>query len=259
VPARQDAILGRLYGPGAEKGRRMLEEALRKKMALPMAGPTARPSARPTALPENEQSGWLLNYAWIINTPLEMGLAPEDKARRALEKMSGPQFTGPWGMYLSGLFQDQAMTISTGVMAAAQARYGYADRALELLEKMFSAFNMASPGCIAEMLPDYGCFVQAWTAYAVMVPIVNYFFGIRPQAAEGLILVSPCMPRAWPRASLERVPVLDGELSIEYCREQAGDNYRIDFTGKTPVFFEYLRDGKICRVPAGPPSFEITF
>jgi hypothetical protein len=241
VQARRDAILGRLYGPGAEKGRRMLEAALKKKEGLD----------------PREKSGWLLNYAWIINTPMEMGIAPKGKALRALERMDGPEFSGPYGVYLSGLFQDHTMTISTGVMAAAQARYGYADRALELLRRMFRAFNLASPGCIAEMLPDYGCFIQAWTIYAVMVPIVNYFFGVQPSAPENMLVLRPCMPRAWTKASLERVRVLDGELSVGYRRVQDKDHYRIAFTGKTPVLFEYREGEELHRIPVKPGYGEI--
>jgi hypothetical protein len=240
VLSRRDAILGREQG--AETGRRMLEGALKKK----------------SALMDDEKSGWLLNYAWIINTPMETGIAPQDKARRALERLHGPEFTGPYGMYLSGLFRDQSMTISTGVMAVAQAKYGYADRALELLERMFRAFNLASPGCISEMLPDSGCFVQAWTIYAVMVPIVQYFFGIQPSASENLIRVCPCMPAAWPRASLEKTPVLDGELSVRYRRETGGAQYRITFTGKTPVSFEYRKAGVLQKVPLREGFLEIT-
>jgi hypothetical protein len=241
VRARRDDILGRLYGPGAERGRRMLEEALEKKAALP---------------PE-EKSGWLLNYAWIINTPMEMGIAPREKAERALERMHGPEFQGPYGTYLSGLYREEAMTISTGVMAVAQARYGHPDRALELLRRMFQCFNRSAPGCISEMLPDYGCFVQAWTVYAVMVPIAGYFFGIQPEAGENRLLIRPAMPRSWPEASLERVRVLDGELGVHYRREGQKERYRIVFTGKIPVFFEYREGGELRRLPLPPGEGEI--
>jgi hypothetical protein len=145
-------------------------------------------------------------------------------------------------MYLSGLFQDAAMTISTGVMAVAQARYGYADRALELLKKMFSAFGAASPGSISEMLPDYGCFAQAWTIYAVMVPITAYFFGIQPRAAQRQLRIAPAMPRAWPRAALENLRVLDGELSIHCRQDRDGSHYNITYTGNTPLVFEIPKD-----------------
>jgi hypothetical protein len=222
VRSRRDAILGRRYDPGAEQGRQVLDAALAKK----------------SALDPHADSGWLLNYAWIINIPMETGIAPVEKAIRALETLHGPRFIGPHGMYLSGLFQDAAMTINTGVMAVAQARYGYADRALELLNKMFSAFGMASPGCISEMLPDYGCFVQAWTIYSVMVPITEYFFGVKPRASRNQLRISPCMPQAWPQAALEKLRVLDGELSIHYRQEQEGKQYTIVYSGKTPLVFE---------------------
>jgi hypothetical protein len=227
VRSRRDAILG--HRAGAEIGRQALDAALEKKSALdPRAG-----------------SGWLLNYAWIINTPMETGIAPAEKAARALETLHSPRFIGPYGMYLSGLFQDTSMTISTGVMAAAQARYGYADRALDLLKKMFSAFGAASPGCISEMLPDYGCFIQAWTIYAVMVPITSYFFGVQPRAARRQLRIAPAMPRSWPRAALENLRVLDGELSIRFRREGEGNHYDISYTGNTPLVFEVPRGAEV--------------
>ncbi|MDR2535090.1 MAG: hypothetical protein LBD29_03550 [Treponema sp.] len=222
VDLRRDAILGRLYGPGAEMGRQALREALDKKSALD-----------PQTL-----SGWLLNYAWIINTPMETGAAPRDKADRALAILHSPRFIGPYGMYLSGLFRDQSMTISTGVMAVAQARYGYADRSLELLEKMFSAFSAGSPGCISEMLPDYGCFVQAWTIYAVMTPIVRYFFGLNPSASRQEVRIAPNMPRKWAKGGLKQVRVLDGEASVTYYRDNGREYYRIEYSGTGTICFE---------------------
>jgi hypothetical protein len=230
VMSRREAILGRRFGLDAETGRQALDAALAKKAALD-------PGAA---------SGWLLNYAWIINTPLETGIVPADRAARSLEILHSSRFIGPYGMYLSGLFQDSAMTISTGVMAVAQARYGYVDRALELLKKMFSAFGMASPGCISEMLPDYGCFVQAWTIYAVMVPITSYFFGVTPRASQNQLRLSPRMPRGWSRAALENLRVMDGELNIAYRRDSGLERYTISYTGDTPLVFEV------------PPGFRVS-
>ena len=123
--------------------------------------------------------------------------------------------------------QAAAMTISTGVMAVAQARYGYSDRALELIERMFSSFSRSTPGSISEMSPDYGCFVQAWTAYAAVVPVVSYFFGIKPQADRNVICFEPVMPGKWNAAALEEVRVLDGELSVFYERKDGKEIYRI--------------------------------
>ena len=176
------------------------------------------------------ECGWLLNRNWIINTPMETGIAPGEKAERALKAMHTSRFIGDFGMYLDGIKQKDTMTISTGVMAVAQARYGYSDRALELIERMFSSFSRSTPGSISEMSPDYGCFVQAWTTYAAVVPIVNYFFGIKPHADRNEICFEPSMPGKWKNAVLEKVRVLDGELSVSYERKDGKGRYRIQNT-----------------------------
>lgn len=175
----------------------------------------------------DEECGWLLNRNWIINTPMETGLASREQADRALEVMHTSEFIGPYGMYLDGLTQTATMTISTGVMAVAQARYGYSDRALDLIERIFLSFSKSTPGAISEMSPDYGCFVQAWTVYGAVVPVVQYFFGIMPQAMENKIYFNPSMPKRWEKASLEQVRVLDGEISVYYERQNGKDVFRI--------------------------------
>lgn len=165
------------------------------------------------------ERGWLLNRNWVINTPLEIGMAEPDRAERALANMHTPDFIGTYGMYLDALKQDATMTISTGVMAVAQARYGHSDRALELLERIFKSFSMATPGSISEMSPDYGCFVQAWTTYSVMTPIVRHFFGIQPSASADMIVLKPCLPTKWSEGAMAHVRVFDGELSVRYTVE----------------------------------------
>lgn len=213
VLARKDAILENRHAQHADKAEAALEAAI--------AAGAANPAKR---------RGMLLNYNWVINTPLEMGIAPQDQAARALARLHTPEFIGPYGMYLSGIYQDATMTISTGVMAIAQARYGHADRALELIERMFTSHGQVSPGCIAEMSPDYGCTVQAWTAYAAFTPIVRHFFGVQPDGQR--ITLNPCMPGKWTTASLTRVPVLDGLLDLHYSRDAEGAVLRGSFSGK---------------------------
>lgn len=166
------------------------------------------------------ERGWLLNRNWVINTPMETGIADEDKALRALEKMEGPDYIGDYGMYLDALKKNATMTISTGVMAVAQCMYGRTDEALRLLEKMFSSFSMATPGSISEMSPDYGCFVQAWTAYSIFLPVAGFFFGIEPKASEGRIYIKPSLPSKWSEASLENVRVLDGTVTVAARRRE---------------------------------------
>ncbi len=187
------------------------------------------------------EKGWLINRNWVINVPMESGIAPKDKADIALKNMHTQEFIGPYGMYLEAMVQGAAMTISTGAMAVAQARYGYSDRALELIQKIFSTFGMATPGSISEMSPDYGCFVQAWTTYGVMVPVVRYFFGICPQAGDEKIVLSPCLPSSWRDASLEHVKVLDGEMSLICHQTDRGLEIQVKNTSQRVI--EVVHEG----------------
>ena len=178
----------------------------------------------------SKEVGFLMNGNWTLATPMETGLAPADKAERALAYMNTNRFVGPWGVYLNALNRDATMTISTGVVAVGQARYGHADRALNLLERMCSTFGMATLGTISEMSPDYGCFCQAWTAYALFTPVVRHFFGVQPEADKARVTLTPSMPAAWPKAKLDGVRVLDGELDLHY--EKTAEGYALTVTGR---------------------------
>ena len=118
--------------------------------------------------------------------------------------------------------------------------YGKTDEALDLLERMFATFGMATPGSMSEMSPDYGCFVQAWTAYATFLPVVRFFFGIEPVASEEKIYVAPCLPDRWKKAALKNVLVLDGAISV--CVEIKGQDVEITVENNTSYPVE-LRPG----------------
>lgn len=183
----------------------------------------------------NPEEAWLVNRNSIIDVPMETGIADRDKAVRALDRMYSEEFVGRYGVWLDSLGRQECMTITTGIMAVAQANYGYSDRALELVKKIFSAFSYANPGCISEYSPDGGCIVQAWTAYSVVVPIVRHFCGIRPDAAKGEILLQPRLPKGWEHVSLKNVPVLDGEISVFFSGEGPARHMKVVNTTSVPV------------------------
>jgi hypothetical protein len=232
VQKKKAAILEKRHSKNADKAAALLDAVIAEKRRQ-----------------GNGKSGWLLNHNWVINTPMEMGIAPDDKARRALKKLHTRDYIGPYGMYLSGIYQDAVMTISTGAMAVAQARYGYADRALELIERIFKSFGQISPGCIAEMSPDYGCFIQSWTAYAVFTPVVRYFFGLQPQ--NGKLFLRPCMPSKWESASLTDAAVLDGSINLYFKREASYSVFSGNFTGQSSVFYELI-PGRAVKINGEP-------
>ncbi|GGH67434.1 hypothetical protein GCM10008014_48880 [Paenibacillus silvae] len=168
---------------------------------------------------ESQQDrGWLLNKNWVIVTPMEAGIADQEKAERALETMRSRDFIGDYGTYLAAIYQQGTMTISTGAHAVAEAAYGHPDHALDLLRRMGKSFSRVLPGSFSEMSPDYGCVVQAWTIYTLAVPVVRYFFGIQPEAQHRRVTLAPDMPQAWKHksCSLEHVAVGDAQFDIYF-------------------------------------------
>jgi glycogen debranching enzyme len=158
---------------------------------------------------------WLLKN-WSVLSPLEGRLAPPNRALRTLERAEGPEFTGPWGVYICGTYRSWMMSIATGVMAAAEAEYNRPEQALGYIRMLTDTLDMQSPGAIAEMSPDFGCFVQAWSGYAVAWPVVAGIFGVRPDAFHRRIELTPSFPAGWSDAQLTDLVVGTNRLDLRW-------------------------------------------
>jgi glycogen debranching enzyme len=189
-----------------------------------------------------ELKPFVLHHNWVVNTPMEMGIADPEKAEAALE--TARKFVNPFGMFVTGIDRDNTagtdegsfqgskvfsytgavMTLPTGVQAIAENNYGHPDRALDYLKRMSRSFSYALPGSMYEVSPDYGMIAQAWNIYSFAVPIIGQFFGIQPQAARKEITIHPRMPGEWDQAHLENVKVADNEISVYYQVEAAGSS-----------------------------------
>lgn len=163
---------------------------------------------------------------WVIDTPIEMGIATKEQAALALARLNSPEFVGTWGMYLSGNGLDATMTISTATLINGNLAYGNADEALDLIHRVTSTFNMYLPGSMSEMSPDYGCFVQAWTAYATISPMITGFLGLQPDAGKKALHVEPCLPSSWEFIKLDNVRIGPDSFGFE-LRRTADDRYSL--------------------------------
>ncbi|MEL6131835.1 MAG: glycogen debranching protein [Bacteroidota bacterium] len=212
--------------------------------------------------PARQKQGFVLHHNWVVNTPMEMGIAPASYAIPALN--TGAQFMNPFGMFVTGIDRDETagqdmgsfaadkkifsytgavMTLPTGVQAVAENNYGRPDQALDYLQRMTRSFSYAFPGAMYEVSPDFGMIVQAWNIYSFAVPIVQQFFGIKPQAYEQTVVIQPQMPTSWSEAKLEQITIGDNVLSIQYQKVGEGVNLQISQT---------KNDWKIIlRVPEG--------
>jgi glycogen debranching enzyme len=180
-----------------------------------------------SALPAGTEKGWFTNKNWVISTPVETHIAPQEKAIRLLNKVRSED-CGEYGPYLSAVEGRYMMTISTGVQAMAECAYGRTDEAMWYVDKIVQTFNRALPGSISEMMPDYGCPVQAWTIYGLATPLVTYVLGINPDAYNRSIVISPHLPGSWNDGAIYDLPV--GSNTISFAIKKNGRNTEYSLT-----------------------------
>ena len=200
--------------------------------------------------PSKKARPFVLHHNWVVNTPMEVGLADSTKALKALE--TAKKYRNPFGMFVTGIDRDYSaganennfvppklfsytgavMTLPTGVQAIAENNYGRADNALDYLKRMTRTFSYALPGSMYEVSPDYGMIVQAWNIYSFAYPIVHQFFGVKPQAQNKQVLIQPQMPSVWENASLEQIVMGDGanEVSVYYEKKENQITVRVTQT-----------------------------
>ncbi|NJB37188.1 glycogen debranching protein [Croceivirga sp. JEA036] len=198
--------------------------------------------------PSDTPRPFVLHHNWVVNTPMEVGIADTAKALKALQ--TAEQFVNPFGVFVTGIDRDASagadentfvapkvfsytgavMTLPTGVQAIAENNYNRPDKALEYLERMTRSFSYALPGSMYEVSPDYGMMTQAWNIYSYAYPMVHQFFGIQPEAQNKTVHIKPNMPSKWNKASLENVQVGDGENSVSVYFERKGDTIKLKVT-----------------------------
>jgi glycogen debranching enzyme len=193
--------------------------------------------------------GWITNKNWVITTPMETGIAPPDRARLALDLIRREN-VGEYGPFLSATDRQAMMTISTGVQAVSEGRYGRVDQAKWYMDRIVDTFGRTLPGSISEMMPDYGCFVIAWTSYGIVVPLIEQVFGIQPDAPRRSIVIDPQVPSGWKQMSIEALPVGGNTISFAWVETGQGTEYTIDatedgwsYTVKVPAGGTYSLNG----------------
>lgn len=201
-----------------------------------------------STLPKDQKQGFVLFHNWVVNTPMETGIADPEKAKVAL--VTAKKYTNPFGTFVTGIDRDEqaenedgsfarsksfsytgaVMTLPTGVSAIGENNYGNPDAALDYLKRMTRSFGFALPGSMYEVSPDYGMFTQAWNMYSFGVPIVMQFFGIQPDAGNKVIHIRPQMPTAWEEASIQKVIVGENEINLTYVDKSGVRSIEVEQT-----------------------------
>ena len=175
---------------------------------------------------------------WINATPMEVLLAPENRATAALKTLESSTFTGSCGLYHTGVGggptgagELKCWTLPTSVMAVAEANYGRlgARQAPFYMDSIAEQLDLEMPGALPEISPspeydpfvdfrERAMFMQAWSSYGIQWPVIHNFLGINPDAPAGSLSVVPDIPDDWPGLSVRDLRVGDGTVAASAAR-----------------------------------------
>ncbi len=189
---------------------------------------------------------------WINATPMEVLLAPENRANRALGRLESRTFTGGCGLFHTGrgggpegAGELTCWTLPSSVMAVGEANYGRLakDQALFFMRSIAKQLDLEMPGALPEIAPspeydpfvdfrERAMFMQAWSSYGVQWPVIHHFLGIRPNAPARNLTVVPDVPHAWPGLSVSNLRVGGG--TVEASASHEGNRYTTAVSASTP-------------------------
>ncbi|NIM92197.1 MAG: glycogen debranching protein [Anaerolineales bacterium] len=181
-----------------------------------------------------ESTGQRQQLHWINATPMEVAIAPPERATAVFSVLESDGFSGEAGLYHTGegggpdgRGEAKVWTLPNSVMAVAEANYGRLDedQALYYMRAIGENLDLEMPGALPEILPspDYDPFVdmqeramfmQAWSSYGIQWPIIHHFLGVRPNIPGDSLLVVPNIPSSWTNLSVKNLRVGHGTIDV---------------------------------------------
>jgi glycogen debranching enzyme len=188
---------------------------------------------------------------WINATPMEVLLAPQNRATTALNTLESGNFTGQCGLFHTGsgggptgAGELKCWTLPTSVMAVGEANYGRlgTNQALFYMRSIADELDLEMPGALPEISPspeydpfvdfrERAMFMQAWSSYGIQWPVIHHFLGIRPDVPAGSLSIVPDVPDDWPGLSVKNLQVGGGTVAASASHE--GNNYTTDVSAST--------------------------
>lgn len=150
---------------------------------------------------ENQQTkrAWSILNTALLATPMEAGIASPEHARRGLSDSSKLAHE-----HVHPEFSDPAIVVG-------YAKYDQPEGAMQFIQKLQKRTSALYANANSN---DF---------YGLSYPVVAYFFGIQPDAANKKITVRPRPPQAWGDMSIENVKVGNTYLSVK--REKKGSAF----------------------------------
>jgi hypothetical protein len=158
-----------------------------------------------------------LDGHWTVAVPMEVGIADEEKGRRALKRIER-EWVNPWGMIHTRGMDDRVWTLPTGVLAKAEFNYGNVEMGLRLIKDIAQTINYGLLGSYEELIPHGLCFMQLWSSALFLQGITEGVFGLNPPGSKDYIEVFPKLPEDWEYTRIEDVKMAGHQISLLHER-----------------------------------------
>lgn len=176
-----------------------------------------------------ERSAWPAMPVWL-------SVADGDRARRTMERIGREDLTSAWGVRIlsntsphydpKGYNSGAVWPFLTGIAALADFRCGRADAGWQKLAALRDLTVNAPRGCLPEVLSgaratalDNSVPHQVFSSAALVTGVVSGLFGFEPKLLDGAIEIRPCLPAAWPSATLRGLRAGQQVYSVLLARD----------------------------------------
>lgn len=143
---------------------------------------------------------------WTVVLPLQLGMANEERGRRAFERIER-EWVNRWGLVHTRGREELVWTLPTGLLALTAFRYGESSAGVRLLQNIAATASYGTLGAFKELIPIGLCFVQLWSAGLYLQGIFEGLLGLKALAHQHRLMISPRLPASWPFARLQSLEI----------------------------------------------------
>lgn len=189
-----------------------------------------------------ELTRWYFGH-FIQVYPLLFGMVSRERANRVFSLLESDEFTSdrglvhtsrssslsriPGGMYGPGNKGELVWALATGFLAEAEAKYGRIDQSYFFTKKIADSVDRDMPGALPELLPRGGCFMQGWSSYGIILPVIDHYLGIR-NLLDRSISVSPNPPDSIDSLSISSVRMMGAKFDVEMENRESFFRFEIN-------------------------------
>jgi glycogen debranching enzyme len=184
--------------------------------------------------------------------PLLLGAVAPLRMERWLDEVAGESFSAPWGVRLvaagdrhydpQSYHGGSVWPLFTGWVALAEYRAGRPDAGFRHLaanarlpfERQLGAFDEVLHG--ATGVAAGVCGDQAWSAAALVAPVVEGMLGAEPDAPSGRLGIAPALPEGWDWMELRGLRCGETALDVRVRRRGPRLAVRVRRTGGPPLW-----------------------